>query len=744
MKPIIEVNHLCKSFNRLNAVNNLSFTVNQGDIFGFLGENGAGKSTTIRMLLTLIQPTSGNIQLFGEPLQQNRKSILQRVGAVIEKPDLYKYLSAFENLNLFAKMSGLKLSTNTLMEQLDLVGLADRSNSKVKTFSQGMKQRLGIAVALVHNPPLIVLDEPTNGLDPQGIVDIRNLIIQLSKERGKTILVSSHLLSEIEIIANRLLIIHKGEKVVEGPVKILLDPAETIVKIETSDNYLADLDHRGNLGNVKILGSQTRTNQAKRTIYSGNVGFGIAHTLEDIAWTGSQLQSSCVVIKTGGNIPPTPMKVIVDGSERSQFLTGESTALFLAPYQTYKISINPVESSPIDYDGTVKQITLYPGNVMPLEWEMSSIHVVLGRVVTEDGKPVANAKIEESGNLVMTDEDGLFQTELKKVETITFYRAAQEHFAGKKHPKFSNGDSDMFTVMPPTRNSTSMLTDPEKRELILQLFGDVGDVSPPERPDEPHDTQAVAAETIRGIDVGTGTTTVDPVASSTTQLEVSAEVMPASPLRPAFRCRVELPEAKEVNNVIMYSEPLVCRPIPSDEPETKEDSATDSDTLEDAVLETPEDPIEKRAESTEETEQSVSESESLTEVFTERLILPSGGTKAIQLGAFRSESQARESWAEFEKLSPEFQGIEPRVEIADLPGSGRFYRLRIVGFVSDAETEAFCRTVKNYGRDCMIVSQAPSAIAKTRELPRREQVLSIPKLLNTEPNGTNTILPEPQ
>lgn len=239
MKPIIEVNHLCKSFELFNAVNKLSFTVNQGDIFGFLGENGAGKSTTIRMLLTLIKPTSGNIQLFGEPLQQNRKSILQKVGAVIEKPDLYKYLSAYENLNLFAKMSGLKLSKLSLMQQLDIVGLADRSHSKVKTFSQGMKQRLGIAVALVHDPQLIILDEPTNGLDPQGIVDIRNLLMRLSQERGKTILVSSHLLSEIELIANRLLIIHKGEKVVEGSVKSLLDPAETIIKIETSNNQNA-------------------------------------------------------------------------------------------------------------------------------------------------------------------------------------------------------------------------------------------------------------------------------------------------------------------------------------------------------------------------------------------------------------------------------------------------------------------------------------------------------------------------
>ena len=239
MESLIEVTQLCKKYDQFTAVNELSFTVNKGDIFGFLGENGAGKSTTIRMLLTLIKPTSGEIKFFGKNLEQNRKEILREVGAMIERPDLYKYLTAFDNLNLFAKMSGLKLSKNSLMSQLDLVGLADRSNSKVKTFSQGMKQRLGIAVALVHNPALIILDEPTNGLDPQGIADIRNLILKLSKERGKTILVSSHLLSEIEIIANRMLIIHKGKKIVEGQVNRLLDPSKTIIKIETGDNNAA-------------------------------------------------------------------------------------------------------------------------------------------------------------------------------------------------------------------------------------------------------------------------------------------------------------------------------------------------------------------------------------------------------------------------------------------------------------------------------------------------------------------------
>lgn len=220
-------------------MNQLSFSVNKGDVFGFLGQNGAGKSTTIRMMLSLIRPSSGTIEFFGRNLQLNRNEILQQVGAVIERPDLYKYLSAFENLSLFAKMSGLHLPKKTLMEQLDLVGLADRFDSHVKTFSQGMKQRLGIAVALVHDPEFIILDEPTNGLDPQGIADMRNLILKLSHERGKTILVSSHLLTEIEVIANRMLIINKGKKIVEGEVKSLLDPSKTMVSIETANNLEA-------------------------------------------------------------------------------------------------------------------------------------------------------------------------------------------------------------------------------------------------------------------------------------------------------------------------------------------------------------------------------------------------------------------------------------------------------------------------------------------------------------------------
>jgi ABC-type multidrug transport system ATPase subunit len=224
-----------KKFGALKAVDGLSFSVQRGQVYGFLGQNGAGKSTTIRMLLTLIQPTSGTIELFGLNLQQHRQKALRQVGAMIEKPDLYNYLTALQNLQLMATLGGVRPTTKDLVRQLEMVGIGGRAGSKVKTFSQGMKQRLGIACALVHNPGLILLDEPTNGLDPQGIADMRELMLRLANEEGKTVFVSSHLLSEMEKMADAMLIIDKGRKVAEGTMAELLDPAKTVVTIETPD-----------------------------------------------------------------------------------------------------------------------------------------------------------------------------------------------------------------------------------------------------------------------------------------------------------------------------------------------------------------------------------------------------------------------------------------------------------------------------------------------------------------------------
>ncbi len=237
MQHVIQVKNLTKKFsNDFTAVDNLSFSVPTGEVFGFLGQNGAGKSTTMRMLLTLIEPTSGSIDFFGKPLKENRNFVLKNVGALIEKPDVYKYLTAYENIKLFAALSGVKKTKKELLQQLAIVGLESRATDKVKNFSQGMKQRLGIAVALVHNPEVVILDEPTNGLDPQGIADIRNLIIGLSEEHKKTVIVSSHLLNEIEQMASSILIIDKGKKIIEGLKTDLFDPAQTLVSIDTNDN----------------------------------------------------------------------------------------------------------------------------------------------------------------------------------------------------------------------------------------------------------------------------------------------------------------------------------------------------------------------------------------------------------------------------------------------------------------------------------------------------------------------------
>ncbi|MBL0268837.1 MAG: ABC transporter ATP-binding protein [Chitinophagaceae bacterium] len=239
MNTIIRVKNLSKRFGDLQAVDQLSFSVSAGEVYGFLGQNGAGKSTTIRMLLTLIDPDEGEIEIFGMNLRQHRKEILKRTGAVIERPDLYKYLSALDNLRIFARLSGMKASRKQLMDQLEMVGLAERANSRVKTYSQGMKQRLGLACALVHDPGLIILDEPTNGLDPQGIAEMREMIIRLSQDGGKTLLVSSHLLSEMEMMASSLLIIDKGRKVAEGKLDELLNPKTALVELAVTDKAAA-------------------------------------------------------------------------------------------------------------------------------------------------------------------------------------------------------------------------------------------------------------------------------------------------------------------------------------------------------------------------------------------------------------------------------------------------------------------------------------------------------------------------
>lgn len=234
-EKIIEISGLTKNFKSIRAVDDLSLNVYRGDIFGFLGPNGAGKSTTIRLLLTLIRPDNGSIRIFDKLLARKRAQILKNVGAIVEKPDFYGYLSAYKNLEILSRISGRNISGERILEILKLVGLEDRKDSKVKTYSHGMKQRLGIAQSLLHNPDLIILDEPTTGLDPQGMKEIRDLIIQLRDEEQKTIFLSSHILSEVEQVANRMIIINKGKTVVEGRVDELLNASGLKVTFEVDD-----------------------------------------------------------------------------------------------------------------------------------------------------------------------------------------------------------------------------------------------------------------------------------------------------------------------------------------------------------------------------------------------------------------------------------------------------------------------------------------------------------------------------
>jgi len=238
-EKIIQVSGITKIYKEVKAVNDLDFTVYRGDVFGFLGPNGAGKSTTIRMLLSLINPTAGKIKIFNNDVNSHRTEILKNVGAIVEKPDFYMYLSAQKNLEILAKLSGKTISKKRIDEVLEIVGLLNRKKSKVKTYSHGMKQRLGLAQALLHDPELIILDEPTTGLDPQGIKEIRELILFLSREHGKTILLSSHILKEVEIICNRMLIINKGVAQVEGFVDDLLSSDKLHISFEVDNKERA-------------------------------------------------------------------------------------------------------------------------------------------------------------------------------------------------------------------------------------------------------------------------------------------------------------------------------------------------------------------------------------------------------------------------------------------------------------------------------------------------------------------------
>ncbi|SFI69807.1 MULTISPECIES: ABC transporter ATP-binding protein [unclassified Bacillus (in: firmicutes)] len=227
---IIETKNLSKKFGGFYAVNDVNLQVPKGNIYGFLGPNGAGKSTTIRMLLGLIKPTNGSVTLFGKSMKDSRIDILKNVGSMVEYPSYYGHLTAYENLEIIRKI--LEIDKKEIDKVLKIVNLTNVQDKLVKKFSLGMKQRLGIAQALLGNPALLILDEPTNGLDPAGIHEIRDLVKSLPSKMGITVLVSSHILSEIELIADRVGIINKGNLIFQGTLDELREKSELEILVD--------------------------------------------------------------------------------------------------------------------------------------------------------------------------------------------------------------------------------------------------------------------------------------------------------------------------------------------------------------------------------------------------------------------------------------------------------------------------------------------------------------------------------
>lgn len=230
---IIETEDLTKTYGAVNSVNQLQMQVGKGEIYGFLGPNGAGKTTTIRMLLGLIKPTTGNIKVFNRDLKTNRIDILREVGSLVESPSYYGHLTGHENLEVIRQM--LQVPKKNIDEVLRIVRLEKQKDKLVKQYSLGMKQRLGIAMALLGNPKLLILDEPTNGLDPAGIQEIRELIKQLPKQYDITVVISSHLLNEMDQIATQVGIINSGQLIFQDKIEVLRKKSQALMKIRVND-----------------------------------------------------------------------------------------------------------------------------------------------------------------------------------------------------------------------------------------------------------------------------------------------------------------------------------------------------------------------------------------------------------------------------------------------------------------------------------------------------------------------------
>lgn len=287
---IIETHNLTKKYGEQVSVSALNIHVRSGRIYGLLGRNGAGKTTTMRMLLGLTAPTSGKVKIFGKPFVGNEKQILPRVGSLIESPGFYPNLTATENLKIFARLRGLE-GLEPIRSALELVNLPFRDKKLFSQYSLGMKQRLAIALAVMHNPALLILDEPTNGLDPIGIAEVRTFIRELCYDKGKTILISSHILSEIALLADDIGIIDQGELLEEESLKELEQKNGKYFHFTVSDAQAAARILCTQLGVQKpeiltdyeltVPGNELDAGKAVRELVQGGLTVSDAHLCED-------------------------------------------------------------------------------------------------------------------------------------------------------------------------------------------------------------------------------------------------------------------------------------------------------------------------------------------------------------------------------------------------------------------------------------------------------------------------------
>ena len=524
----------------------------------------------------------------------------------------------------------------------------------------------------------------------------------------------------------------------------------------TSNNHTVDLDHRGDYGNLRLLGTQSTNNMTNvsSNFYSGNFGFSVVDADHELSWGGNQQQTSGIVVKNTGNAADIPMKILVNHVEQSTFTTGKETTVFVTPYQTYNVQIKPTQSAPIDYDGTIKNVTLYPGNILPMVWVINRINVVLGHVVMPDGTPLAGARMEEAKNITVSDDDGMFQGELLELKKITFKRDVEEEHIVEK-------ESDIFSILPtlrPHKKDVSKMSPEAQSEAMEELFGP--DAVNPKNTSKPPEggaaatTPATQAATAPAEQTATtpadATAPATPLASTENSSESVTETVHAQPTPPvakkklpAVHCEVILPDIQELNGVYIYPEPLVCNPISPEDEKKRAKAGEEKQALwmpyrnpmrvsqlfqpllethtefASAIMNIQPKPVQENSPVTPllgqpETAYAQAKKPAPPKVVTiakkPALALPSFAKNTtvtpaailVQLGAFRSEGEAQMAWQRVVSIVSEITDSRPVIAKVDLGTKGIFYRLRLANFSNTKDAKAFCDNLNTKGVSCIV------------------------------------------